>query len=241
MSGSIISSSVSVTAGDIAKAVYGLTKQQLTTQRDRISAEATAKYDEISAEVRAWFDDKVASIERSDKYVESLALLNHMKCVLEISNYPALAYSIGSFPGEAIHGAWLRTATWFDYRDGKGSFVLNKLAKEVGVTLIFKIDGADDYALLEWIELFSVPLETINTSELIAAITPAIEQYIELRNEATRLSGIVKGDVDPDSNMTLEERVTNTITLKAVENMPGLKETFDALAISSSLISGYLK
>lgn len=251
MSDSVIASSVSVTAGDIAKAVYGLTKQQLTAQRDLILDQSKELHDKLVGMSQEWFDDKLAQMKDSTKYVEGMKLFLHLKRAFSLSHKPVISHSIHFFSQENLHSSWLRTIITCDHYAGQTCKVVPRAAAAIDMFLIFNVDesdegekGQDDDCegpISKWVELIAYPLGTLNTQPLFDKILPHIKQYVQLRNEAMKLGRLVAGEPDPTSNMTLEEQVTNTITLKAVENMPGLKDTFDALAISTSLISGYLK
>jgi hypothetical protein len=245
----LIASQVSVTTGDIAKAAFGAAKQQMATKIGTINAECEALKKQLEQKFVAYVTPLVADIQ-------SLPVFEDLqKCAAVLRTHDAGYHYSAEIESEQSGG-------WFDYKEDQAFIKLFKMwfyhyvstgyadhklhirdTNGGTQTLEFSIalyreelsDGGEHYSILQ------IPARDIPLNEFITANMDIIENIVNLHNKGIDLACKLNGVPDPTTKLTLEEEITNAITLQAVTTMPEIATVFNTTALAGTVIGGYIK
>lgn len=246
----IIASQISVTTGDIAKAAVGAAKQRLAAEIKVLNKTYGDAYNKIKAVFCATLQEELVHAKQSKVYAdlcECAQILNNYaqespsneryKVRIEEDYYSSSGYPESELPNR-VFVKWLYSKTVTDRADHKLTISIHPVDIVFNVVLYMTFDDNDNYGERTFAE---IPIFTFETDSLCKQLEPELVKLVSTRNKSIDLSNKLKGCQDPITNLTLEEEITNAITMQAVSKLPDIAAVFDTTTLAGSIINGYLE
>lgn len=246
----LIASQISVTAGDIAKAAVGAAKQRLAAEIKTLDKAYEEAYNKIKAVFCSALQEELVRAKQSKVYAdlhECAQILNgyarpsleheRYKVRIEEEYFSSSGYPESELPNRAF-AKWLYNKTISQRADHKLATSIHSVDMVFNVVLYTIFDDNDNYGEST---LAEIPIFTFETDPLYEQLEAEFTQLVNARNKSIDLNDKLAGRQDPITKLTLEEEITNAITMQAVSNMPEIASVFNTAALAGSIINGYLE